>query len=205
MTELVGVLNITPDSFSDGNLFMEPKKALEQADKMFAEGAALVDVGAESTRPGAKPLSPEEEWRRLAPVLKVLVKKYPGRISVDTYHSETAEKALELGEVIINDVTGLSNPAMMKVVARHKAKVIVSHLPGRDIQAAHRGKLVDSVEGIRTDLLAKAGQLQDRGLDKEQIILDPGIGFGKTAELNAKLVEFAKELTDYKVMIGYSR
>ena len=205
MTELVGVLNVTPDSFSDGNLFMEPQKALEQADKLFADGAALVDVGAESTRPGATPLTPKQEWQRLEPILTELLKKYPGKISLDTYHPETVERALALGDVVINDVTGMNNPAMIAVVARHKPTVIISQLPGSDIQAAHRGKLVDNVEQITTDLLAKAKQLQAKGLKKGQIILDPGIGFGKTMELNTKLVEFAKEVPQYKVMIGYSR
>lgn len=205
MVQLVGILNVTPDSFSDGNLFLEPTAALKQADKLFADGAGLVDVGAESTRPGAIPLTAAEEWQRLEPVLTELVRKYPGQISVDTYHPETAEKALALGDVIINDVTGMNNPAMVQLVITHKPRVIVSHLPGVDIQAAHQGKLVDDIELVKRELVERAALLQSKGLAKEKITLDPGIGFGKTAELNRELLEFPRLVPDFPVMIGYSR
>jgi dihydropteroate synthase len=205
MTELVGILNVTPDSFSDGNLFLKPDKAVRQAEKLFADGAAIVDIGAESTRPGAEPLSPDEEWQRLEPVLKELIERFSGRLSVDTYHPETVERAMALSGVIINDVTGMNNPAMVEAVIRLGAKVIVSHLPGADIQAAHKGKLVDSVEQVKTDLLEKGELLESKGLEKSKIILDPGIGFGKTPELNMELLRFAEQVPEYPVMIGYSR
>ena len=121
MTQLVGILNITPDSFSDGGQFFAPAAAIKQAKKLFNDGAALVDIGAESTRPGASAVSPQEEWKRLETVLPELVRLFPGKISLDTHHSETAEKALQLGDVIINDVTGMNNPGMVDVVARHAA------------------------------------------------------------------------------------
>jgi dihydropteroate synthase len=108
-----------------------------------------------------------------------------------------------LGNIIINDVTGMNNPAMIDTVSRAKARVIVSHLPGADIQAAHKSDLIDSVDTVKNDLLAKAAELKERGVT--DIILDPGIGFGKTPELNRKLVEFAREVPDFPVMIGYSR
>lgn len=205
MTQLVGVLNVTPDSFSDGNLFLEPAKAIKQAEKLFDDGAALLDIGAESTRPGAAPLTADQEWQRLEPVLKELMKRFPNKLSVDTYHPETATRALGLGDIIINDVTGMNDPAMVGIVVAHQAGCIISHLPGSDIQAAHRGELVDEVDTVRTDLLAKAAELESRGLKRERIILDPGIGFGKTPRLNRELLEFAKQVPDYKVMIGYSR
>ena len=205
MTELVGVLNVTPDSFSDGGQFFDPASAIAQAEQMFEDGAALVDVGAESTRPGASPLTPKEEWQRLEPALGPLLKKFPGRLSVDTYHPETAEKALALGDVIINDVTGLNNPAMADVVVDHKARVIISHLPGADIQAAHNAEPLDDINTVKSGLLAKAESLQARGLPKENIILDPGIGFGKAMGLNRRLLEFARLVPQYPVMIGYSR
>lgn len=204
MTQLVGVLNITPDSFSDGGQFDAPAKALAQADKLFAGGADLVDVGAESTNPRSKPLSASEEWRRLEPVLIELLRKYPGRVSVDTYHAETAERALALGEVIINDITGLSDPAMADVIAKHKARCIISHLPHSDIQTAH-GYEVSSIEEVARFVREKAGLLEAKGLPRNKIILDPGIGFGKTQELNEKLLRFAEVVTEYPVMIGYSR
>jgi dihydropteroate synthase len=205
MTQLVGILNVTPDSFSDANLFFDPEAAIKQAERLFTDGAALVDIGAESTRPGATPLSSDEEWGRLEPILPVLQERFPGKLSVDTYHSETVEKVLAVGDFIINDVTGMNNPAMVEIVAKHHARVIVSHLSGADLQAAHQGKLVNDVQQVKSDLLARAAELEARGLSRDQIILDPGIGFGKTPELNKGLLRFSEQVPDYKVMIGYSR
>ncbi len=179
MTQIVGILNITPDSFSDGGQFIDPKLALAQANKMFDDGAALVDVGAESTRPGATPLTSAQEWQRLEPVLSELLAKYPGKVSLDTYHPDTAERALAIGDVIINDVTGMNNPAMIEVVARHKARCIISHLPGVDVQVAHQQKPVESLQDIKVDLLKKVALLGDKGISSDKIIIDPGIGFGK--------------------------
>ncbi len=207
MTELVGILNITPDSFSDGDLYLDPDRAVQHAERMFSEGAALVDMGAESTRPGAIPITAREEWHRLAPVVEWFAALYPGKLSLDTYHPETAEKALAVRDFIINDVTGMNNPDMVEEVVKHQARCIVSHLPGSgtDVQVVHQGKLVDDVQKVVDELLAKAKLLQDKGLSHNDIILDPGIGFGKTDALNWKLLEFAKQVPDYKVMIGYSR
>lgn len=205
MVQLVGILNITPDSFSDGGLFDNFQAAMDQTSQMFNDGASLVDIGAESTRPGAQQLAPAEEWQRLAPILTDLLKKYPGKISVDTYHPETAEMALGLGDVIINDVTGMNNPSMIEVVAARKARCIISHLPGPDIQAAHKEVPVTTVAQVKDDLLKKAALLESKGVPRGNIWLDPGIGFGKTMELNRELLEFAKQVPDYTVMIGYSR
>jgi dihydropteroate synthase len=204
MVQLVGILNITPDSFSDGNQFLEPKKAIEQAMKLFSDGAALVDVGAESTRPGAAKLTPDQEWQRLEPVLEELLEHFPGKLSVDTYHPETAKRALNLGDVIINDVTGMNNSAMVEVVTQHQARCIISQLPATDTQTAHDGELITDQERVKSDLLAKASLLQSKGLKHSRIILDPGIGFGKTPELNRTLLSFAEQLPNYQVMIGYS-
>lgn len=205
MVKLVGVLNITPDSFSDGGQFVDPAAALRQAIKLFDDGASLVDIGAESTRPRAVPISTEVEWQRLLPVLQQLIKRYPEQISVDTYHPETVDRVLDLGDVIINDVTGMNDPAMVEAVVRHQARCIISQLPAADPQAAHNGKLIDDEQVIIDDLLAKAELLQKKGLPKDRIILDPGIGFGKTPRLNRELLGFAAKIPDYPVMIGYSR
>jgi dihydropteroate synthase len=191
MTQIIGILNVTPDSFSDGGLFDDFEAATKQADEMFKYGAALVDVGAESTRPGARQLTAAEEWHRLSPILTYLLKKYPGMVSVDTYHPETAEMALQAGDVIINDVTGMNSPGMVEVVARHKARCIISHLPGADIQAAHKAAPANTVEQVKADLLNQAALLESKGVPHDNIWLDPGIGFGKTMELNAKLLDFA--------------
>lgn len=205
MVKLVGILNVTPDSFSDGGLFNEPVKAIEHATQLFKDGATLIDIGAESTRPNATPLTDEEEWRRIEPVLRVLIPRYPGRISLDTYHPATVLRAFEIGPVIINDVTGMNNPSMVTAVAELRATCIISHLPGANIQSAHQQKPVTSIDQVKDDLLAKEKILVDKGLDSSQIVLDPGIGFGKTPELNWQLLRFAEFVPGKTVMIGYSR
>jgi len=205
MVQLVGILNVTPDSFSDGGKFLDPKKATQQAWRLIADGASIVDVGAESTRPNATSLTDEEEWRRLEPVLTTLLAEYPGKISLDTYHPKTVERALSIGPVIVNDVTGMNNPRMIEIVSRFKPTVIISHSPYVDIQKAHTLMPVSTARQVKLDLLSKVEELESRGLQREQIILDPGIGFGKTMELNRQLLEFAKQVPDFKVMIGYSR
>jgi dihydropteroate synthase len=205
MAELVGILNITPDSFSDGDLFLDPERAIRHAAELFKDGASLVDIGAESTRPRAIPITAAMEWQRLGPVLDWFSTLYPGRLSLDTYHPETADRALSAREFIINDVTGMNNPAMVEVVSRHQAKCVVSHLRGTDIQAVFKGEQINDIQIVIDNLLSKAELLESRGLKHNQIILDPGIGFGKTDELNVQLLEFAKHIPEYKVMIGYSR
>ena len=205
MTKLVGILNVTPDSFSDGGDFFDPAKAIAQAEKLFADGAALVDVGAESTRPNATPLTSDEEWDRLEPVLAELTLRFPDKISLDTYHPETVRKAFEIGPAIVNDVTGMTNPDMIEAVVELKARCIISQLPATDVQIAHHQELLDDIEVVKQDLLSKEAELVQRGLPAENIILDPGIGFGKTPELNRQLLYFASLLPDKKIMIGYSR
>ena len=205
MTQLIGILNITPDSFSDGGQFTDVEKAITHAEKLINDGADLIDIGAESTRPNATPLTADEEWERLEPVLAELLELYPDSLSVDTYHPENAERALVMGDVIINDVTGMNNPAMCEVVAKHYACVIISHLHGTDPQAAHEGKLIASKQQVIDELMVSVSKLEALGLGRQQIILDPGIGFGKTPALNEELLRFADDVPDFPVMIGYSR
>lgn len=206
--ELVGVLNITPDSFSDGGQHNDPEKAVFQAEQLFEDGASIVDVGAESTRPGAKPLDALEEWQRLEPILNQLITGYTDAISLDTYHPETVRKAAQMGSFIINDVTSFNNPEMQQTAAEFGFRCIVSHLPnkyGQDIQHAHSQRNVDSVHQVLNELLARREEMKVAGIADESIILDPGIGFGKTAELNFELLEFASLIDTNDVMIGYSR
>lgn len=206
--ELVGILNITPDSFSDGGRY-RPEDAEDRAYELSQQGANYIDVGAESTRPGAEPLSADEEWRRLSPFLPQLILDYPGRISVDTYHPQTVRRLGSTSrKFILNDVTTLNNLEMVEVTAEFGLRCIVSHLPQsskQDIQAAHEQKPVSTIEQVTNELLAKRSQLISTGITHEQIILDPGIGFGKTMELNRQLLEFARFVPDSEVMIGYSR
>lgn len=206
MVQLVGILNITPDSFSDGGDFVDPVAAIARAEELFAEGASLIDVGAESTRPKAVALTPDQEWQRLEPVLKVLIPKYPGKISLDSYHPETIERVFAIGPVIVNDVTSFNNPKMVALVAKlQPPKLIVSHLPDMSIKEAHQLAPVSTAEEVRRSLLTRAKLLEERGISKARVILDPGIGFGKTMELNEQLLDFAELVPDYEVMIGYSR
>lgn len=205
MLELVGILNVTPDSFSDGGLFDTPESALAQAQKLFDDGASLIDVGAESTAPGSTPISAEEEWARLAPILPPLLDAFRGKISVDTYHAATAEKAIQLGVGIINDVTGLSDPAMADTIVKHKARIVVGNLPGGNLHEVHNREPIYDIKDVVQDLLPKAQMLESKGLPRQNIILDPGIGFGKTKYLNQELLSFAKAVPGYQVMIGYSR
>jgi dihydropteroate synthase len=205
MVQLVGILNVTPDSFSDGDLFLDPERAVRHAEQLFKDGAALVDIGAESTRPGAIPVTPEEEWRRLKFILEWFSTLYPGKLSLDTYHPETAKQALAVRRFIINDITGLSNPAMADLIVERQARCIIGHVPGGNIEAAHRMRPIDSIQEVVDNLLAKAASLEEKGLSHGNIILDPGIGFGKSQELNWRLLKFAEHVPDYRVMIGYSR
>lgn len=202
--KLVGVLNITPDSFYDGGKFVGARDALRHAGELFDEGADLVDVGAEATNPWADPISADEEWKRLEPVLPNLIRAYTGRISLDTHHPETAERALQIGPVIINDVTMFRDPAMIQVVAHHKARCIVSHIPDKTIQEAHAHADLSDILIVRDDLLTKCDELIHAGVPSDGIILDPGIGFGKTMDLNIQLLRFAEQVPGIPVMIGYS-
>lgn len=205
MVQLVGILNVTPDSFSDGGRFQNYEAAIKQAKKLFADGASIVDIGAESTRPGATQLTSDEEWVRLEPILSELIVAYPGKISLDSYHPETIERALEIGPIIVNDVTGMNNPVMIETVAKLKPLVIISHLPGQDIQEAHQLVPTSTVDQVKRELLSKVEILQSKGVLRDRIILDPGIGFGKTIDVNKDLLKFAAQVPGYKVMIGYSR
>jgi dihydropteroate synthase len=208
--KLVGILNITPDSFS-GDGLTNSNVVLEAARQMFEDGASYLDVGAESTRPGAKQLTAEEEWTRLSPVLNSLIFTNQGRISVDSYHPETvAEVACRIGSFIINDVTGFSNERMVELASTLGMPCIVSHLPeavDQDVQAAHNTKeKIDSAQQVEDELMARRSQLISAGVRADMIILDPGIGFGKTKEANWTLLAFADRLPSIiKVMIGYSK
>lgn len=205
-TELVGILNVTPDSFSDGGLHFGAAAALKHAEQLFQDGAALLDVGAESTRPNAAALTDDEEWGRLQPILPELLRRYPGKISLDTYHPETVRRAAALGSFIVNDITTFVNAAMITAAAEFGLACIASHLPlrfGGDIQAAHGGPLSDDIDQVRDELLQQKARLLGAGV--KEVILDPGIGFGKTPELNRQLLGFAETVPDETVMIGYSR
>jgi len=207
-THIMGILNITPDSFSDGGDFFTVDRAVERGIQMAEEGADIIDIGAESTRPGAEPIPTDEELQRLLPVLEQLLKKTEVPISVDTYKSKVAEAALNAGAHIINDISGLRfDPSMKDVVARHQAPVIIMHIKGepRNMQI---DPFYEDVMGEISDYLAESIRLAAMaGVKKENIIIDPGIGFGKRLEDNYEIIRRLSELKilGCPILIGPSR
>lgn len=205
---IVGIVNVTPDSFSDGGVNFTPEAALWNAEKLFSDGADLIDVGAESTNPKSKTLTPEEEIKRLKDILPQLLASYPSKISLDTYHYETLKWALQFGQPILNDVSGLTEVEMRELVAENNLTCVVGHLPktakGLPI-ASHTVEPIDSIEQVRDELLERAEELIKFGIQKDKIILDPNIGFGKTMQLNWQLLQFAKFVPEFPMMIGNSR
>jgi dihydropteroate synthase len=207
-TLVVGVLNVTPDSFSDGAKYLDPDRAFARAIEIEEQGADIVDIGAESTRPGSSRISEEEELRRVVPVLKRLRGKLSIPVSVDTYKSSVAERALELGAEIINDPSGLTfDPQLAPVVARHDAGLIVNHMRGTPETWAKLPPVPDVMGTIVHDLDASAHRARRAGVDRSRIVIDPGLGFGKRREQNsevlAKLAELAR--LEYPILVGPSR
>jgi dihydropteroate synthase len=207
-TLIMGVLNVTPDSFSDGGNFFSQEKAVQHALQMESDGADLIDIGAESTRPGSAGISAEEEWNRLTPVLFALRARLKIPISVDTRKSEIAAKAVESGAEIINDVSGLKlDPRIAEVAARLRVPLVLMHMRGEPQTMQQmpfaRDVLKDVAGGLRESLKIAC----KAGLKNSQIILDPGIGFGKSYaqnyELLARLPELAK--LGFPLLVGTSR
>lgn len=181
-TLVMGVLNITPDSFSDGGLALDPIQAVEHGLRMEAEGADIIDVGGESTRPGAEPVDAEEEWRRLRPVVHALASRLRIPLSIDTYRSDTARRALDAGVAIVNDISGLGYDAGLgAVIAARGAALVLMHSRGRSRemyqQARYDAVAVDVARELQRSLDRAAGQ----GVARDQIVLDPGLGFAKQA------------------------
>jgi len=207
-TLVMGVLNVTPDSFSDGGKFLDVQRAAGHALKMQRDGADLLDIGAESTRPGSLPISAAEEVARLLPVLEALRGRLKIPISVDTQKSSVAEIALGAGARILNDVSGLrTDPRLAQVAAQYRAPLILMHMRGnpRTMQKGPfaRDVLTDVVRGLRQSIAVA----RQAGVDKSRIVIDPGIGFGKSFaqnyELLARLPELAK--LGFPIMVGTSR
>jgi dihydropteroate synthase len=210
-SQLVGILNVTPDSFSDGGEAFSEAAAIQKFEQLVNDGADIVDIGAESTRPGATPISPDEEWQRLAPLLRHL-QIHPLRkkvqISIDTRHAKTAENAIGLHVDIINDVNGLNDPAMHRVLAASDVRIVAMHslsVPADKSIVLDDG--VDVVEVIRSWQAEKMALAESNGIHPERIIWDPGIGFGKTA---AQSLQLMARMDDYccppkNWLIGHSR
>jgi dihydropteroate synthase len=204
LPQIFGILNITPDSFSDGGQFLDLEKAVTQAQKLVNDGAHFIDVGGESTRPGAVTITFEEEWERIGIVITTLQEKFPDTLSLDTRRPAIAQKFLERGGTILNDVSGFQSPKMQLLAAQYQPLCIVNHFPGKNIEEVHE-KSIDSIHQVRDELLKTAEEMIKSGIKPQKIVLDPGIGFGKTMELNQKLLSFAKEVSEYPVLIGHSK
>ena len=209
----MGIVNATPDSFSDGGRNADWASAEPNVEAMVAAGAQIVDVGAESTRPGATPLDAEEEWRRLAPVLEPLIAKYAGRplrplVSVDTYHPAVARRALAAGVDLVNDVSGLTQPAMIELAGTTSADWVAMHNLGLPADR-HRTLPTDEDPGDAVErwLEERLDAWQRAGLDVDRIIFDPGIGFGKTSLQSLKLLRDAARFRrlGLRCLIGHSR
>jgi dihydropteroate synthase len=206
---LMGVLNVTPDSFSDGGEFFGKEVAAVRAAAMLEEGAEIIDVGGESTRPGSDPVSPEEEARRVIPVVREILAERPDAIvSIDTYRSETAEYALGAGVRIVNDVTALrGDPRMVRVVAEARCPVILMHMLGEPKTMQHDPRYDDVLREVRDFLAERAEHAIAEGVEPEKIIVDPGIGFGKTLDHNLALLYHLDVLVElgFPVLVGTSR
>ncbi len=205
---VMGILNITEDSFSDGGKYINPETALERALKMVEEGADILDIGAESTRPGAIPVSEEEELARVIPVVEKLSKIVNVPISIDTYKSSVAKAALAAGADIINDITGLKGDgAMAEVVADRDAYVVIMHMQGTPQTMQSNPVYQNVVSDICADLKESLAIAEIEGIKHDKIIVDPGIGFGKTTQHNLEIIERLSEfkVMGYPILMGASR
>jgi dihydropteroate synthase len=206
---LLGILNVTPDSFSDGGEFFEVESAEVQAEKMLDEGAHMIDLGGESTRPGSNPVSPEEELRRVLPVVRgILESRSETVISIDTYRASTAEAVLDAGARVVNDVTALrGDTKMASLVAERGCPVVLMHMLGdpKSMQRDPRYKHV--VREVREFLVGRVEYALSAGVREENVILDPGIGFGKTLRHNLELLNNLNVFVElgFPVLVGASR
>ena len=209
-TLVMGVLNVTPDSFSDGGRFFDPALARGRAAEMVAEGADILDVGGESTRPGGEGVSAEEELRRVLPVVEALAGEISVPISVDTTKAVVARAALAAGAEIVNDISGLRfDPSLADEAARARAGLVLMHSRGSFETMHTQEPVADALAEVSRGWRLSVEEAERRGVGRESIALDPGIGFGKTPEQNvellARLPELAAEFPDFPLLVGTSR
>lgn len=204
---VMGILNVTPDSFSDGGQFLNTERAVEHGLKMAAEGAAIIDIGPESTRPGAECVSAKEQIKRAIPVIEALSKNTAVPISIDTYNVQVAGAAMEAGAAMINDITALGNEQMRQLAAKQQVPVILMHMQGMPPTMQIEPIYKDVVREVCQFLVNKAKRAEQFGIPKERIFIDPGIGFGKTTEHNILLLKNLDKFvaTGYRILVGTSR
>lgn len=204
----MGILNVTPDSFSDGGRYVDPAQAVARARQMAIQGADCVDVGGESTRPGAEPVSPQEEMCRILPVIEALASDFPIPISVDTRHADVAEAAIKAGATLINDVTALKGDSRMaEVASRCGVPVILMHMQGDPRTMQKNPSYLDVISDVLGFLQEAAADARAQGVAEEQILIDPGIGFGKRPEHNLALIKHLDRFVEsgYPIVVGPSK
>lgn len=207
-TMIMGILNVTPDSFSDGGAYLDPEKAVAHALEMEAEGAHIIDIGGESTRPGAEPVSVEKELARVLPVIESLAGQSQVLISIDTYKAPVAERALEAGAHLVNDISGLRFDAQMAaLVARSGVPVVIMHIKGTPRDMQHNPTYENLMQEMIAYFQERVEFSRSEGIKYEQIILDPGIGFGKRVGDNFVILHRLEELVGlgFPVLVGPSR
>ena len=204
----MGILNVTPDSFFDGGRYYSRQQAVDRAAQMIAEGADIIDVGGESLRPGADPVSEEEEMQRVCPVIEDISKRFDVKISVDTYKSPVAEEALRRGAVIVNDISGMTfDTRMSSVVALQGSYVVLMHIKGTPKNMQQNPVYGDVVQEVYSELHEKVEAALAGGVERDKIIIDPGFGFGKTLDHNYEILanlEVFKRM-GLPVLVGLSR
>ena len=208
LPRLMGIVNVTPDSFSDGGQFSDVSLAVEHGLRLVAEGADILDIGGESTRPGAVPVPEEEELRRVLPVIRTLSRQTRIPLSIDTYKAEVARQCLAAGAVIVNDISGLTfDPKMTAVCRESTCGVVVMHIQGTPQTMQLEPRYDNVVADLRRHFSQRLDDLEAAGIARERIVLDPGIGFGKTAEHNLELLAHIAEFhaLGRPVLIGHSR
>jgi dihydropteroate synthase len=209
-TLIMGILNVTPDSFSDGGRFLTVDQAVAHAEKMIAEGADIIDVGGESTRPGGEPISVDEEISRVVPVIEAFASRVNTPVSVDTTKSEVARAALDAGATIVNDISALRfDFYVADAAARAGAGLVLMHSRGTPATMHRLPPVADIMQEVVSSLRASIHMAERRGVKRESIVIDPGIGFGKSQEQNLELIARLDELIaafpDYPLLIGTSR
>lgn len=207
-TYIMGIINVTPDSFSDGGLYYDPQKAVEHAFRLVEDGADIIDIGGESTRPGSEPVPEEEELKRVIPVIKRLAREIKIPISIDTYKSRVAKEALDAGASMINDISGLRfDPEMKKVVAEYKVPVVIMHIKSTPKTMQINPTYDALIPEIRDYLREGIMMGLEAGVREDLMIIDPGIGFGKTFEHNLEIIKNLQEFTylEKPILIGPSR
>jgi len=207
-TYVMGILNVTPDSFSDGGKFLEKPKAIKRAIQMVEDGADIIDIGGESTRPGSEPITIEEELQRTIPVITTVSKEIRQPVSIDTYKSEVAKRALDAGASLVNDISGLKfDPKMRNVIAHYEVPVILMHIKGTPNNMQQNPIYEALIPEILDYLRESVNIAESSGIPRDKILIDPGIGFGKTFEQNLEIIHNLKifSFLEKPICIGPSR